>query len=103
MRGTLVCAVTERDESADALALSAELSERLGLRLVLAHVVNGIGGFGNEDGVDSVSMRATARAQSGGWRASPTSTASPSGQSEESPSASRPRCSVRLQPRRPPT
>lgn len=58
MRGTLVCAVTKGEESADALALSAELSERLGLRLVLAHAVNGIGALGNEDGVESVSMQA---------------------------------------------
>ena len=58
MRGTLVCAVTKSEESAEALALSAELSERLGLRLVLAHVVDGIGGLGNGDGVESVSMQA---------------------------------------------
>jgi nucleotide-binding universal stress UspA family protein len=58
MRGTLVCAVTGDEESADALALSAELSERLGLRLVLAHAVNGIGEFGSGDGVESVSMQA---------------------------------------------
>ena len=58
MRGTLVCAVTKSEESAGALALSAELSERLGLRLVLAHVVDGIGGLGNGDGVESVSMQA---------------------------------------------
>jgi nucleotide-binding universal stress UspA family protein len=58
MRGTLVCAVTASEESAEALALSAELSERLGLRLVLAHAVNGIGEFGSEDGVESVSMQA---------------------------------------------
>ena len=58
MRGTLLCAVTKGEESADALALSAELSERLGLRLVLAHVVNGIGDLGNGDGVESVSMQA---------------------------------------------
>ena len=57
MRGTLVCAVTKGEESSDALALSAELSERLGLRLVLAHAVNGIGEFGSEDG-ESVSMQA---------------------------------------------
>ena len=60
MRGTLVCAVTG-EESADALALSAELSKRLGLRLVLAHAVNGIGALGNEDGVESVSMQADRR------------------------------------------
>ena len=58
MRGTLVCAVTEGDERADAIALAAELSERLGLRLVLAHAVNGIGEFGHGDGVESVSMKA---------------------------------------------
>jgi nucleotide-binding universal stress UspA family protein len=60
MRGTLVCAVTKGEESADALLLSAELSERLGLRLVLAHAVNGIDGLGNGggDGVESVSMQA---------------------------------------------
>jgi nucleotide-binding universal stress UspA family protein len=58
MRGTLVCAVTEGDERADALALAAELSERLGLRLVLAHAVSGIGEIGHGDGVESVSMKA---------------------------------------------
>ena len=58
MRGTLVCAVAEGDERGDALALAAELSERLGLRLVLAHAVNGIGEFGHGDGVESVSMKA---------------------------------------------
>ena len=35
MRGTLVCALTDDADSAAALALSAELSERIGLRLVL--------------------------------------------------------------------
>ena len=56
MRGTLVCAVTYGEESADALALSAELSERLGLRLVLAHAVDGIGIGGG--GGESVTMKA---------------------------------------------
>jgi nucleotide-binding universal stress UspA family protein len=37
MRGTVLCAVTEGDESQVAVALGAELSERLGLRLVLGH------------------------------------------------------------------
>ena len=55
MRGTLVCAVTDGEESADALALSAELSERLGLRLVLAHAVDGIGIGGGDE---SVTMKA---------------------------------------------
>ena len=58
MRGTLVCAVPEGDERGDALALAAELSERLGLRLVLAHAVNGIGEVGRGDGIESVSMKA---------------------------------------------
>lgn len=58
MRGTLACAVTKGGESAEALALSAELSERLGLRLVLAHAVDGIGAFGNGDGVESATMQA---------------------------------------------
>jgi nucleotide-binding universal stress UspA family protein len=56
MRGTLVCAVTDGEESADALALGAELSERLGLRLVLAQAVDGIDGGGNDN--ESVTMRA---------------------------------------------
>jgi nucleotide-binding universal stress UspA family protein len=56
MRGTLVCAVTDGEESTDALALGAELSERLGLRLVLAHAVDGIDGIGRDD--ESVMMKA---------------------------------------------
>jgi nucleotide-binding universal stress UspA family protein len=62
MRGTLLCAVTDGEESADALALAAELSERLGLRLVLAHAVDGIaaigGGGDGGDGGESVTMKA---------------------------------------------
>jgi nucleotide-binding universal stress UspA family protein len=42
MRGTIVCGVTDGDEGRGALALAAELSQRLGLRLVLAHVADGI-------------------------------------------------------------
>jgi nucleotide-binding universal stress UspA family protein len=56
MRGTLVCAVTDGEESEDALALGAELSERLGLRLVLAHAVDGIDGIDRDD--ESVTMKA---------------------------------------------
>jgi nucleotide-binding universal stress UspA family protein len=56
MRGTLVCAVTDGEEGADALAVGAELSERLGLRLVLAHAVEGVDGL--EDGDESVTMKA---------------------------------------------
>jgi nucleotide-binding universal stress UspA family protein len=39
VRGTIVCGVTDRDDEGHAaLELGAELSRRLGLRLVLAHV-----------------------------------------------------------------
>jgi nucleotide-binding universal stress UspA family protein len=42
MRGTILCWVTDSDEGRGALVVAAELSERLGLRLVLAHVAEGI-------------------------------------------------------------
>jgi nucleotide-binding universal stress UspA family protein len=42
MYGTLVCAVGEGAENDDAVAKAIALSERLRLRLVLAHVVDGI-------------------------------------------------------------
>ena len=42
MRGTIVCGLTDADEGRGALAVAAELSERLGLRLVLVHVADGI-------------------------------------------------------------
>jgi nucleotide-binding universal stress UspA family protein len=57
MPGTLLCAVTERDESADALALSAELSERLGLRLVVAHAVEGFDAIPGGEGSESLTMK----------------------------------------------
>ena len=41
MQGTVVCAVTDGVESEQALELAAELSERLGLRLVLVQAVDG--------------------------------------------------------------
>lgn len=55
MRGTLLCAISDGEESADALDLGAQLSDRLGLRLVLAHAVAGIDGLGDED--ESVTMK----------------------------------------------
>jgi nucleotide-binding universal stress UspA family protein len=57
MRGTLVCAVTNAEESEDVVALGARLSERLGLRLVLAHAVDGIAAVGNDDSNESVTMK----------------------------------------------
>jgi nucleotide-binding universal stress UspA family protein len=59
MRGTIVCGVTDSDEGRGALAVAAELSGRLGLRLVLAHVVDGIAPLTvSGDGSESVTMRA---------------------------------------------
>jgi nucleotide-binding universal stress UspA family protein len=55
MRGTLVCAVTDTDEGRGALEAAVELSERLGVRLVLAHVAEGIAPIdGNGDRPESV-------------------------------------------------
>ena len=41
VRGTIVCGVTDGDEGHAALERGVELSQRLGLRLVLAHVAEG--------------------------------------------------------------
>jgi nucleotide-binding universal stress UspA family protein len=43
MQGTIVCGVTDTDEGRQAVATAVELTERLRLRLVLAHVVEGLG------------------------------------------------------------
>jgi nucleotide-binding universal stress UspA family protein len=59
MRGTIVCGVTDSDEGRGALAVATELSERLGLRLVLAHVADGIAALAvNGDGNESLTTRA---------------------------------------------
>ena len=66
MRGTLLCGMTEADDGRDVLELGVELSERLGLRLVLAHVTEGIptiagggsDGEGDQDKNESVTMKA---------------------------------------------
>ncbi|MEJ7784065.1 MAG: universal stress protein [Solirubrobacteraceae bacterium] len=55
MRGTMVCDVTDTDEGREALEQAVELSERLRLRLVLAHVASGIAL--NGDGDESVSTK----------------------------------------------
>ena len=59
MRGTLVCAITENDESGEVIALGAELSERLGLRLVVAHAVDGIDAMGRSDDDESLTIKAS--------------------------------------------
>jgi nucleotide-binding universal stress UspA family protein len=56
MHGTVVCALTDGAEKGDAVAQAREISERLGLRLVLAHVVEGIATLG--DGDESMTMKA---------------------------------------------
>ena len=59
MRGTILCGVNDSETARSALELAAELSVRLGLPLVVAHVADGIapvGGDGNGD--ESVTARA---------------------------------------------
>jgi nucleotide-binding universal stress UspA family protein len=59
MRGTVMCAVNDSRDGRRALETAIELSDRLGLRLVLAHVGGGIEPLArNGDGAESVSMKA---------------------------------------------
>jgi nucleotide-binding universal stress UspA family protein len=59
VRGTIVCGVTDGDEGHAALGLGVELSQRLGLRLVLAHVAEGLAPLtGDGDDNESVTMKA---------------------------------------------
>ena len=51
MRGTLVCGLTDGEEAAGTVELAVELTQRLGMRLVLAHVANGFAPIAN--GVDA--------------------------------------------------
>jgi nucleotide-binding universal stress UspA family protein len=58
MRGTMVCGVTDGDEGRGAVEMGVELSKRLGLRLVLAHVVQGFYPYdADETGLESVVMK----------------------------------------------
>jgi nucleotide-binding universal stress UspA family protein len=60
MRGTLVCGVDDSGDARRALETAVGLSDRLGLRLVLAHVRVGIEPIAvNGDGAESVSMKAS--------------------------------------------
>jgi nucleotide-binding universal stress UspA family protein len=59
MRGTILCGVTDTEAGRGALAAAAELSQRLGMRLVLVHVADGIAPLDlNGDSSESVSTRA---------------------------------------------
>ena len=62
MRGTIVCSVSDCDEGHAALELGVELSERLDLRLVLAHVAEGLASVARDHNDDeSVTMKANRR------------------------------------------
>jgi nucleotide-binding universal stress UspA family protein len=62
VRGTIVCGVTDGDEGHAALELGVELSRRLGLRLVLAHVAEGLAPLGGDgDDNESVTMKGDRR------------------------------------------
>lgn len=58
MRGTLVCGVTDSEDAVGTVELAVELTQRLGMRLVLAHVAEGFAPIG--DGLEleeSVTMK----------------------------------------------
>jgi nucleotide-binding universal stress UspA family protein len=58
MQGTVVCGVTDTDEGRQALATAVEVSDRLGLRLVLTHVAEGIAASnGHLESDESVTMK----------------------------------------------
>ena len=52
MRGTIVCGIVDSDEGRGAVAVAVDLCDRLGLRLVLAHVTQGAGSGGRATGPD---------------------------------------------------
>jgi nucleotide-binding universal stress UspA family protein len=59
MRGTLVCGVVDSEDGRRALEMAVEVSERLGLRLILAHAGGGFEPIAaNGDDAESVSMKA---------------------------------------------
>jgi nucleotide-binding universal stress UspA family protein len=59
MRGTLICGANDNDDGRAALEMAVELSDRLGLRVVLAYARDGIEAIDTEaEGGESVSMRA---------------------------------------------
>jgi nucleotide-binding universal stress UspA family protein len=59
MRGTILCGVNDSEAGRGALELASELGDRLGLRLVVAHVADGIPPVGGDsNGEESVSTRA---------------------------------------------
>lgn len=61
VRGTIVCGMTNSDEGHSALELGAELSQRLGMRLVLAHVAEGLAPLEAHGDNESVTMKGSRR------------------------------------------
>jgi len=61
MAGAILCGVTDSREGRDAAQLADALSARLGLRLVLAHVVDGIP-VGAEESLTALQGREAANA-----------------------------------------
>jgi nucleotide-binding universal stress UspA family protein len=64
VQGTIVCGVTDCEEGRGALELAVELSQRLDLRLVLAHVAEGFASINGTDADpenESVTMKANRR------------------------------------------
>src|ERR1051326_3657944 len=57
MAGTILCGVSDSREGRCAAEIADELSGRLGLRLVLAHVVDGIRAVGVEESLTAVQGR----------------------------------------------
>jgi nucleotide-binding universal stress UspA family protein len=57
MAGTILCGVTDSREGRGAAELADALSERLSLRLVLAHVVDGIRVVGTEESLTTLQGR----------------------------------------------
>ena len=64
MRGTLVCGVVDREDGRGALDVAVEVSERLGLRLVLAHAGGGFDPIA-ADGQDAESVSTQADREGG--------------------------------------
>ena len=60
MRGTILCGVNDSEAGRGALELAAELGDRLGLRLVVAHVADGIPPL-DVDGEDGEGVTTRAR------------------------------------------
>jgi nucleotide-binding universal stress UspA family protein len=62
MQGTVICAVTDGAENDNAVAQAVAVSERLGLRLILAHVVDGVAPAASDGAAgESISMEAGRR------------------------------------------